>query len=152
MAHLSDLDWLTPGEEALKKFRKGDEVKAKVLTVDVEKERIGLGLKQLDDDPFQGAEGRRGQTVTCTVTAVHEHSVEVEIFGSLPATSSARTSPATAPSSAPRVSRRATRSTPSCCRSTAQQARVALHQGPGSAGREAGDGGVRLDRQRGEPR
>ena len=58
MAHLSDLDWLTPGEEALKKFRKGDEVKAKVLTIDVEKERIGLGLKQLDDDPFQGAEGR----------------------------------------------------------------------------------------------
>ena len=84
MAHLSDLDWLTPGEEALKKFRKGDEVKAKVLTIDVEKERIGLGLKQLDDDPFQGAEGRRGQTVTCTVTAVHDHSVEVEIFGSVP--------------------------------------------------------------------
>ena len=84
MAHLSDLDWLTPGEEALKKFRKGDEVKAKVLTIDVEKERIGLGLKQLDDDPFQGAEGRRGKTVTCTVTAVHDHSVEVEIFGSLP--------------------------------------------------------------------
>ena len=84
MAHLSDLDWLTPGEEALKKFRKGDEVKAKVLTIDVDKERIGLGLKQLDDDPFQGVEGRRGKTVTCTVTAVHDHSVEVEIFGSLP--------------------------------------------------------------------
>ncbi len=84
MAHLSDLDWLAPGEEALKRYRKGDEVKAKVLTVDVEKERIGLGLKQLDDDPFHGAEARRGQTVTCTVTAVHEHSVEVEIFGSLP--------------------------------------------------------------------
>ena len=84
MAHLSDLDWLSPGEEALKRFKKGDEVKAKVLTVDVEKERVGLGLKQLDDDPFQGAEARRGKTVTCTVTAVHEHSVEVEIFGSLP--------------------------------------------------------------------
>ena len=84
MAHLSDLDWLTPGEEALKKFKKGEEVRAKVLTVDVEKERIGLGLKQLDDDPFQGADARRGKTVTCTVTAVHEHSVEVEIFGSLP--------------------------------------------------------------------
>ena len=55
-----------------------------MLTIDVEKERIGLGLKQLDDDPFQGAEGRRGQTVTCTVTAVNDHSVEVEIFGSLP--------------------------------------------------------------------
>ncbi|MCY4407764.1 MAG: S1 RNA-binding domain-containing protein, partial [Rhodospirillaceae bacterium] len=83
MAHLSDLDWLTPGEEALKRFKKGDEVKAKVLTVDVDKERIGLGLKQLDDDPYQGADARRGKTVTCTVTAVHEHSVEVEIFGSL---------------------------------------------------------------------
>ena len=57
MAHLSDLDWLTPGEEALKKFRKGDEVKAKVLTIDVEKERIGLGLKQLDDDSIPGCGG-----------------------------------------------------------------------------------------------
>ena len=84
MAHLSDLDWLTPGEEALKKFRKGDEVKAKVLTIDVEKERIGLGLKQLDDDPFQDADGRRGKTVTCTVTAVNDYSIEVEVFGSLP--------------------------------------------------------------------
>ena len=84
MAHLSDLNWLTPGEEALKRFRKGDEVKAKVLTIDTEKERIGLGLKQLDDDPFQGAETRRGKTVTCTVTAVHDHAIEVEIFGALP--------------------------------------------------------------------
>ena len=84
MAHLSDLDWVSSGEQALEQFKKGDRVTVKVLSVDVEKERIGLGLKQLDDDPFHRAEARRGEAVTCTVTAVHEHGIEVEIFDSLP--------------------------------------------------------------------
>ena len=84
MAHLSDLDWVSSGEQALERFKKGDRVTVKVLGVDVEKERIGLGLKQLDDDPFHKAEARRGEAVTCTVTAVHEHGIEVEIFDSLP--------------------------------------------------------------------
>ena len=83
MAHLSDLDWVSSGEQALERFKKGDRVTVKVLSVDVEKERIGLGLKQLDDDPFHRAEARRGEAVTCTVTAVHEHGIEVEIFDSL---------------------------------------------------------------------
>ena len=54
MVHLSDLDW-SPGEEAVKKFSKGDMVRAQVLDVDVEKERISLGMKQLGEDPFRQA-------------------------------------------------------------------------------------------------
>ena len=84
MAHLSDLDWLESGEDALKRFKKGDIVKAQVLTIDTEKERVGLGLKQLGDDPFSDAEKKRGQAVTCTVSAVRENGIEVEILGSLP--------------------------------------------------------------------
>ena len=48
MVHLSDLDWSKPGEEAIKDYKKGDNVKAVVLEVDSEKERISLGIKQLD--------------------------------------------------------------------------------------------------------
>ncbi|RUA13561.1 MAG: hypothetical protein DSY83_11095, partial [Flavobacteriia bacterium] len=79
LVHLSDLDWSRPGEEALKDFRKGDMVKAVVLDVDVDKERISLGIKQLDKDPFTEAtqDLRRGQTVTCTVTKVVENGLEV---------------------------------------------------------------------------
>jgi small subunit ribosomal protein S1 len=51
MVHLSDLDWKRSGEEAIKDYKKGDKVKAKVLDVDVEKERISLGIKQLGSDP-----------------------------------------------------------------------------------------------------
>ena len=58
MVHLSDLDWELPGEEAVKKYSKGDTVRAQVLDVDVEKERISLGIKQLGEDPFQA--GDRG--------------------------------------------------------------------------------------------
>ena len=52
MVHLSDLDWKRPGEQAIEDYKKGDKVKAKVLDVDVEKERIALGIKQLASDPF----------------------------------------------------------------------------------------------------
>src|SRR5213078_3058334 len=54
MVHLSDLDWAAPGEEAIAKYQKGEMVKARVLDVDVEKERISLGIKQLSGDPMQG--------------------------------------------------------------------------------------------------
>jgi small subunit ribosomal protein S1 len=72
MVHLSDLDWETPGEEALKVYTKGEMVKAKVLDVDTQKERISLGIKQLTDDPFAAGTGelKRGSVVTCTVTAL----------------------------------------------------------------------------------
>ncbi|HEY8573324.1 30S ribosomal protein S1 [Phenylobacterium sp.] len=80
MVHLSDLDWATPGEEAIAKYNKGDVVKARVLDVDVEKERISLGIKQLSGDPMQGDTFRKGQTVTATVTEVTSGGIEVK-FG-----------------------------------------------------------------------
>ena len=80
MVHLSDLDWSTPGEEAIAKYNKGDVVKARVLDVDVEKERISLGIKQLAGDPMEGDTYRRGQTVTVTVTEVTTGGIEVK-FG-----------------------------------------------------------------------
>src|SRR6187401_1790709 len=54
LVHLSDLSWSTPGEEAVRKYKKGDETEAVVLAIDVERERISLGIKQLDGDPFTG--------------------------------------------------------------------------------------------------
>lgn len=80
MVHLSDLDWSTPGEEAIAKYNKGDVVKARVLDVDVEKERISLGIKQLAGDPMEGDTFRRGQTVTVTVTEITSGGIEVK-FG-----------------------------------------------------------------------
>ncbi|WP_398311895.1 S1 RNA-binding domain-containing protein, partial [Zoogloea sp.] len=52
LVHLSDLSWSLTGEEAVRQYKKGDEVEAVVLNIDVEKERISLGIKQLDGDPF----------------------------------------------------------------------------------------------------
>ena len=80
MVHLSDLDWAVSGEEAIAKYNKGDMVKAKVLDVDVEKERISLGIKQLAGDPMTGDTFRKGQTVTATVTEVTTGGIEVR-FG-----------------------------------------------------------------------
>jgi small subunit ribosomal protein S1 len=81
MVHLSDLDWNTPGEQAIQEYKKGDQVKVKVLDVDVEKERISLGIKQLASDPFeQAAAGvKKGDVVTCTVTQITEGGIEVEV-------------------------------------------------------------------------
>jgi small subunit ribosomal protein S1 len=80
MVHLSDIDWSVPGEEAMARYKKGDVVKAKVLDVDVEKERISLGIKQLAGDPMSGDTYRKGQTVTVTVTEVTSGGIEVR-FG-----------------------------------------------------------------------
>ena len=86
MVHLSDIDWNRPGEEAVADYNKGDLVKAKVLDVDPEKERISLGIKQLQDDPFESAMGevKRGDVVTCTVTQVTDGGLEVTAAGGLP--------------------------------------------------------------------
>ena len=86
MVHLSDLDWNRPGEQVIEEYKKGDMVKAKVLDVDVEKERISLGVKQLASDPFtQKAEGegdiRKGVVVTCEVIEVKEGGLDVKIAG-----------------------------------------------------------------------
>ncbi|KJV09330.1 30S ribosomal protein S1, partial [Elstera litoralis] len=81
MVHLSDIDWERPGEEAIQDFKKGDQVRVRVLDVDVEKERISLGIKQLTADPFEASIGtvRKGEVVTCTITQVQENGIEVEI-------------------------------------------------------------------------
>jgi len=81
MVHLSDLDWNQSGEEAIAKYTKGDVVKAKVLDVDVDKERISLGIKQLSDDPFASGVGdiKKGDTVTCTISAVLDNGIEVKV-------------------------------------------------------------------------
>ena len=81
MVHLSDLSWEKDGEEAVSDFNKGDIVKAKILDVDIDKERISLGIKQLTEDPFAEAMGdlKRGQVVTCVVTATMDAGLEVSI-------------------------------------------------------------------------
>jgi len=83
MVHMSDLDWEKPGDLAIQDYKKGDVVKAKVLDVDVEKERISLGIKQLSSDPFQDAIAsiKKGDVVTCTVTHVTENGIEVSVEG-----------------------------------------------------------------------
>ena len=81
MVHLSDLDWQKPGEQAIADYKKGDVVKVKVLDVDVEKERISLGIKQLTPDNFAAtaATHKKGEVVTSTVTAINEGGVEVTL-------------------------------------------------------------------------
>jgi small subunit ribosomal protein S1 len=85
MVHLSDLDWKRPGEQVIDDYKKGDMVRAQVLDVDVEKERISLGIKQLEGDPFEdaGASGelKKGAVVTCEVIDVKEGGIDVKIVG-----------------------------------------------------------------------
>jgi len=81
MVHLSDIDWEKAGEAAIADFQKGDQIKAKVLDIDTEKERISLGIKQLNEDPFTTglSELKRGNIVTCTITKVQDNGVEVRV-------------------------------------------------------------------------
>jgi len=89
MVHLSDLDWKRPGEQVIEEYKKGDMLKAVVLDVDVEKERISLGVKQLSGDPFaeaggsagSGSEIKKGAVVTCEVTEIKEGGLEVKLVG-----------------------------------------------------------------------
>jgi len=84
MVHLSDLDWSKSGEDALKDYNKGDNVKALVLEADYEKERISLGVKQLTPDPFaSGAPSsklKKGMRVTCEVVAVKDSGLDVKLL------------------------------------------------------------------------
>ena len=75
------MSWEDQTEEILKSYSKGDTVKAKILDVDPEKERVALGIKQLTDDPFEGSmKGMaKGAVVTCTVTAVNDKDIEVSV-------------------------------------------------------------------------
>jgi small subunit ribosomal protein S1 len=89
MVHLSDLDWKRPGEQVIEEYKKGDKVKAQVLDVDVEKERISLGIKQLTEGApaataaaeSPGGELKKGAVVTCEVTEVKEGGIDVKIVG-----------------------------------------------------------------------
>ena len=82
MVHLSDLDWKLPGEQVIDNFKKGDMVKAVVLDVDVDKERISLGIKQLEGDPFaEPGDVRKGAVVTCEVLDVKDGGIDVQIAG-----------------------------------------------------------------------
>jgi small subunit ribosomal protein S1 len=90
MVHLSDLDWNKPGEQAIEDFKKGDIVRAKVLDVDTEKERISLGIKQLGADAHapvasedaSSGDLRKGAVVTCEVIDVKEGGIDVKIANS----------------------------------------------------------------------
>ncbi len=81
LIHLSDLSWHEAGEEAIRNFKKGDEVEAVVLSVDPERERISLGLKQLDRDPFANfvAEHSKGSIVSGTVKEVDAKAAVIEL-------------------------------------------------------------------------
>ena len=88
MVHLSDLDWERSGDEAIKDYERGQTLKAQVLDVDPEKERISLGIKQLVEDPFEAALGegeqmRRGAVVTGTISSVNENGLELDLGNEL---------------------------------------------------------------------
>jgi small subunit ribosomal protein S1 len=83
MVHLSDLDWNKSGDEAIKDYKKGDIVKAVVLDVDGQKERISLGIKQVGGDPLETVgKLRKGSQVTCEVLAVQDSGIEVKLADS----------------------------------------------------------------------
>ena len=81
LVHHSDISWDQPGEEAIKAYKKGDKVKARILVVDIEKERISLGIKQLSENPAGDttAAFKKGDVVTCKVIAVEKDGIEVEL-------------------------------------------------------------------------
>ncbi|MFZ3350019.1 MAG: 30S ribosomal protein S1 [Xanthobacteraceae bacterium] len=85
MVHLSDLDWKRPGEQVIEEYKKGDKVRAQVLDVDVEKERISLGIKQLVDggavSPEVAGELKKGAVITCEVVDVKEGGIDVKVVG-----------------------------------------------------------------------
>jgi small subunit ribosomal protein S1 len=83
LVHLSDLSWNEPGEEAVRKYKKGDEIEAVVLAIDTERERISLGVKQLGGDPFTNYAGthEKGQLITGTVKSVDPKGAVISLGG-----------------------------------------------------------------------
>jgi small subunit ribosomal protein S1 len=85
LIHHSDLSWTESGDVAIKNYKKGEMIKAKILAIDIEKERISLGVKQLSDAPENALSGeeftdvQKGSTVTCTVTEIHDDGITVKI-------------------------------------------------------------------------
>ncbi|MES2564530.1 MAG: 30S ribosomal protein S1 [Pseudomonadota bacterium] len=85
LVHLSDLSWSLPGEEAVRNFKKGEETEAMVLSIDVERERISLGIKQLEGDPYNSyvASHEKNTIVTGTVKAIDAKGAVVELEGDM---------------------------------------------------------------------
>ncbi len=80
MIHLSDLDWNEKPEVSLEKYQKGQIIDVKVLDIDVDKERISLGVKQLADDPYSSlGQIKKGDTVTCYITNIRDGGLDVTI-------------------------------------------------------------------------
>ena len=81
LVHLSDVAWDNSGEGSVEQYKKGDQIKARVLDIDVEKERVSLGIKQLTEDPFAGAAEtlKKNQVVTCIISKVLESGLEVTL-------------------------------------------------------------------------
>jgi len=88
LVHLSDISWNDSGEEAVRNYKKGDELETVILSIDPERERISLGVKQLESDPFSEfvAENDKGAIVTGKVTAVDAKAATVELAGGVEAT------------------------------------------------------------------
>ncbi|MAV88736.1 MAG: 30S ribosomal protein S1 [Rhodospirillaceae bacterium] len=86
MVHMSDLDWVKSGEEAIADYNKSDIVKVKILDIDVDKERISLGVKQLTEDPVSNGIDRikKGDIVTCKITTVTDNGIEVLVNDDVP--------------------------------------------------------------------
>ena len=85
LVHLSDISWSSSNEDVLEGFNKGDKVEAKILDIDLEKERISLGIKQLTSNPVADAveKVRKGDAVTCIITSVTEQGLEVRVGDTL---------------------------------------------------------------------
>ena len=96
LVHLSDISWELPGEEAVRNYKKGQEIEAAVLAIDADRERISLGIKQLEKDPFSGwlAANPKNSIVKGTVTEVDARGALIDlgdgVFGSLRASELAR--------------------------------------------------------------
>ena len=80
LIHLSDLDWNSSGEDIISSYKKGDLVKAKLLEIDIEKERVSLGIKQLTEDPMANNDIlSKGNVVTCVIKEITDKGLEVEL-------------------------------------------------------------------------
>ena len=86
LVHLSDIDWKVEGNIAIKEYKVGQEIEAKILDFDVDKERISLGIKQLSDDPLSSLDNtKKGDVITCTVSNALKSGIEVNIGTDFPA-------------------------------------------------------------------
>jgi small subunit ribosomal protein S1 len=85
LVHLSDLSWSQPGEEAVRNYKKGEEIEAVVLSIDVERERISLGVKQLEGDPFTSfvMAHEKNSIVTGTVKSIDAKGAVVNLGGDI---------------------------------------------------------------------